>query len=288
MLQATAQQFNFYHIVWYFIIYSFIGWCIEVVFCSITTGKFVNRGFLNGPVCPIYGFGSTFVIVLLSPIQHNIPLLFLGSVFLTSSLELLGGWILETAFHTRWWDYSDKRFNLGGYICLSFSLSWGVACLFLMKVAHPFTATLINILPPFIGWILLFGLYSILLCDFIFTVSAIFKLNHDLGEITRIANSLHESSERVAESLGNKAIAVANKVEKLELDIKKESFDSLIKEKYKTAELKHMLERKQTLLQDKSFVRNRLLKAFPSMKNKKYTTAFLEMKENLKNKNNNN
>ena len=96
---------TFYDLLWYFTIYSFLGWCSEVIFATVTTGKFVNRGFLNGPVCPIYGFGMSLVLLVLLPFSDNIPLLFIGGALLTSAIELVGGWALKKFFHTTWWDY---------------------------------------------------------------------------------------------------------------------------------------------------------------------------------------
>lgn len=91
---------TFYELLWYFAIYSFLGWCMEVVFCTVRTGKLVNRGFLNGPVCPIYGFGMVIVLAVLGRFSDNVALLFFGGMALTSALELAGGWALKR-FSTR-------------------------------------------------------------------------------------------------------------------------------------------------------------------------------------------
>ena len=80
---------NFYNIISYFIIYAFFGWSLEVVYQAVEQGKFINRGFLNGPYCPIYGFGVIIVVGILEPIKNNLIVLYLGSVILTSLLELL-------------------------------------------------------------------------------------------------------------------------------------------------------------------------------------------------------
>ena len=127
-----------YNILWYFFIYAFLGWCLEVCFCSIQTGSFVNRGFLNGPVCPIYGFGMLIAGSSLAPVRDNLILLFFGGMVLASALELVGGWALKKLFHTTWWDYSDEPLNIGGYICLKFSLAWGVCVTFAVRVLHGF------------------------------------------------------------------------------------------------------------------------------------------------------
>ena len=116
-----------YEVLWIFIIYAFIGWCSEVSYAAMDRGIFVNRGFLNGPYCPIYGIGVLTVIVILTPLKRNLLLLYVGSFFLTSILEFLTGFILEKVFHNKWWDYSNKPCNIMGYVCLKFSIFWGFA-----------------------------------------------------------------------------------------------------------------------------------------------------------------
>ncbi len=128
--------FSVYEIMLLFFIYSFLGWCVEVAFVAVTTGKVVNRGFLNGPVCPIYGCGMVGVLIILLPVKNNVWLLFLGGMIICSAVELFGGWILDKIFHMRWWDYSEKPFNIGGYICLPFSIMWGFAVVFAVKFVH--------------------------------------------------------------------------------------------------------------------------------------------------------
>ena len=91
--------YSIYELLWLFFIYAFFGWCIEVVFCGLNEGHFINRGFLNGPVCPIYGVGGVIVVLCLTPIKDNIFLLFVGSALLTSILELITGFALDKIFH---------------------------------------------------------------------------------------------------------------------------------------------------------------------------------------------
>ena len=133
-----TEAFDIYKFLWYFMVYSFLGWCVEIVFCAVTTGKVVNRGFLNGPLCPIYGFGMVAILgffdhlmlVLGAEGKSNAFMLFLGGVFITTAIELFGGWALDKLFHIRWWDYSDKPFNFHGYICPEFSFFWGIGTVF--------------------------------------------------------------------------------------------------------------------------------------------------------------
>ena len=136
----------------FFLIYSFLGWSAEVIFFTVTRGRFVNRGFLNGPVCPIYGFGVILVVFCLTPLKDNLLLLFFGSVFLTSALEFLTGLVLELLFHEKWWDYSKEPFNIKGYICVRMSLLWGFACLLIVHVFHPLVEKFVNWIPLPVGY----------------------------------------------------------------------------------------------------------------------------------------
>ena len=116
-----------YEIAWYFFIYAFLGWCTEVSFFAVKKGKFVNRGFLNGPVCPVYGFGLVAVIAALTPLKDNLLLLFLGSVLITSALEFLTGWALEKIFHTRWLRPCGDGYHNSQY-AEKFACSYGNGC----------------------------------------------------------------------------------------------------------------------------------------------------------------
>ena len=121
-----------------FIIYTFLGWTAEVIFVYITTKKFVNRGFLIGPACPIYGFGAVLLIINLSKIKGNNFKKFIVAMLVFSAFEFIASWILEVVFHQRWWDYSDAIFNIQGRICLSFSLLWGIIGVLFANFIHPF------------------------------------------------------------------------------------------------------------------------------------------------------
>lgn len=112
----------------YFLVYSFLGWCTEVAYQAVKRGQVINRGFLNGPVCTIYGFGVLAVFRMLEAVgkgdlhEQNAFMVFCFGVVLATAVELFGGWALDKLFHARWLDYSDQPFNLNGYICLEFSI----------------------------------------------------------------------------------------------------------------------------------------------------------------------
>ena len=200
-----------YQFLWIFFVYAFLGWCTEVSYAALRTGKFVNRGFLNGPVCPIYGCGVVVVLVGLTPLKGNFVLLFLGSVVLTSVLELTTGFVLEKLFRQRWWDYSDKPFNLGGYICLEFSIMWGFACLFVVDILHPSIEFFIRLIPHTLGWVLL-GLFSAAMAvDLAATVRTIAKLNRQLDQIDQLAHRLKTASNEFGENLADRVLEAAER-----------------------------------------------------------------------------
>ena len=200
-----------YQFLWIFFVYAFLGWCTEVSYAALRTGKFVNRGFLNGPVCPIYGCGVVVVLAGLEPLKGNFVLLFLGSVVLTSVLELATGFVLEKLFRQRWWDYSDKPFNLGGYICLEFSIMWGLACLFVVDILHPSIEFFIRLIPHTLGWVLL-GLFSAAMAvDLAATVRTIAKINRQLDQIDQLAHRLKTASNEFGENLADRVLEAAER-----------------------------------------------------------------------------
>ncbi|MCD7730657.1 MAG: hypothetical protein LUI05_04070 [Oscillospiraceae bacterium] len=174
------MSYSLYQLAFIFLIYAVLGWICEEVFAFVKHGKIINRGFLAGPVCPIYGFGMLIISACLAPIR-NIPLLlFLGSAILTTALEFLTGFILEQFFHTKWWDYSKEHFNVKGYICLKFSILWGLAGVFMMDIVHPPVMKLIDRIPHKIGCIILAVAAVILVIDITTTLISMIDLRRSL------------------------------------------------------------------------------------------------------------
>ena len=127
-----------------FIIYAMIGWCIEIINGLIQTKKFVNRGFLIGPICPIYGFGMLILTVGLSKYKDsNIKLFLIASVVLTY-FEYVAGFVLDVIFNLKWWDYSNDFLNINGRICLPFAFVWGIIAIIVVRFIHPMTQKAIN------------------------------------------------------------------------------------------------------------------------------------------------
>ena len=221
-LNTTVCGFSLYHILAFFLIYSCLGWCVEVVYAAATTGQLVNRGFLNGPVCPIYGFGMILVLFFLTPLEDDLLLLYLGGVILPSALELGGGW-----------DYTDKPFNIGGYVCLEFSLMWGLGAMVMVKVIHPTLAALVNIIPPLVGFVLMCLLYAVYAADVVATAIAASDLARELDALEKVADSMHAVSDAMTELLGTTALDMDQKMDESRLQLKlaaaeaRDSYDKL-------------------------------------------------------------
>lgn len=252
---------SFYEVVWIFLIYAFLGWATEVSYAALDTGKFVNRGFLNGPICPVYGCGVLLVVVVLTPLKDNLLILFLGSVALTTVIEFITGFLLEKLFHNHWWDYSNQPFNLCGYICLKFSILWGLACTFVMDIVHPLIYKLIRIVPHTVGLIILIILMTAFCCDLGVTVATVLKLNKRLKMMEEVAGKLHAISDGIGENIYENVTAALEKSEEF-----KENHEELA-QKYKEfkGNREELAQKYKELLEKKTFGFKRLLKAFPDM-----------------------
>ena len=180
-------------IIFYFTIYSFLGWFLEVLYASYKSKRFVNRGFLFGPFCPIYGFGVLSLIILLQPISSKPLLFFLGAILITSSIEYLTGFILEFIFKTNWWDYSDKKYNLNGKICLKFSIYWGILSLFLFYFIHPTIINFVSLIlsKSFFYLPIIISLYF--LTDFIFSLIFIINLRSFFRKLNNLKDDYQEN-----------------------------------------------------------------------------------------------
>lgn len=292
-----------YLMLWIFFAYAFLGWCTEVSFAALVSGKFVNRGFLNGPVCPIYGFGVVIVLAFLEPLRHNLLLLFLGSALLTSALEWVTGFALEKIFHQRWWDYSNEPFNLGGYICLRFSIAWGLACLFVVKILHPSILLAIRLIPKPVGIALLVILSLIMAVDLVATVRTIAKINRSLGQIDELAAKIKSASNEFGENLADKVLDVAEKSADFreELADRSEDFrenlaglkedltdhweerqmDQAIRRAERQESLEELRRRLSEVMDQSFFGQRRLLSAFPQMRSLDHKQALEQLRRRM-------
>lgn len=258
---------NLYQAAWIFLIYAFLGWCSEVAFAAVNKGKFVNRGFLNGPVCPIYGFGMLIVVTALWGLKENLILLFLGSATLTTALEFVTGFVLERFFHDKWWDYSDMPFNIKGYICLKFTVLWGLAATFIVGAVHRFVYMLIVKMPAVPGIILLSVFAAAFITDFVITVTELAKMPKKLGALLEAEKALRAISDKIGENISDTTIAA-----------KEKGSEIAVENKPKIDELKAEYEKKKqefsAAFEKRNFVHRRIVKAFPNLKNGRYSAVY--------------
>lgn len=226
MFDDLLWDTSLYDFLWIFLIYAILGWCAEVISHAVTLGKFVNRGFLNGSYCPIYGFGMVLVVICLTPIEDNIVLLFLGSIVLTTVLELITGFILEKLFHTRWWDYSNQKLNISGYICLKYSLLWGAACVFVMKIIQPLIISFIGIIPQLVGQILILIFILGMIADLITVIISLTSMNKRMKNAERIRTAIQDSSDKFGGKIAGDVLELQDKLDEIQ-----EKLDYLSKKK---------------------------------------------------------
>ena len=159
-----------------FIIYSFLGWIVEVIDIRVENGKWINRGFMLGPLCPIYGLSCILIITFLNPYLNSPVILFCMSIIICSLMEYLCSYILEKIFKLRWWDYSNKKFNINGRICLETMIPFGILGTLMMYFINPFINRLLDKIPNNISVILAIILAIIFITDLTITIILTWRL----------------------------------------------------------------------------------------------------------------
>ena len=209
-------------------------------------GTYINCGVLNGPWCPIYGFAAALLILLLNIVDTDSKIfLLLSSMLIASLIELIAGFILEKVFHKKWWDYSDKKFNLAGYICLEYSLLWGALCFIIYEIIHPMIKTMVAAMATK----LLFAINTIVLIlfviDTISTFNTIIGINKKFKQIEKSSKKLGEFTSEIGERIADRGIETAEITSG-----KRKEFDQ------RSREFKQIFQKKGE---------RRILKAFPNL-----------------------
>lgn len=176
-----------------FYLYCFFGWCFESAYVSLLQRRWVNRGFLRSPLLPIYGSGAICILVVCLPVRNNPAAVFVLGIIFPTILEYITGWAMELMFKMRYWDYSDKKYNINGYICLESSLAWGVLSLLLIHVIHPPIGRFVVRLPHVLVLVLVIVISIQFVSDFAVSFRAAFNLRRVLEEMERIRTQLDET-----------------------------------------------------------------------------------------------
>ena len=249
----------------YFIIYSFLGWVLESIFRSFCEKKIINTGFLRGPICPIYGCGAIIMILFLKNFSNSKILLFIMSIIFLSLWEYIVGVILEKLFKTKYWDYSDHKFNYKGRICLTNSIAWGFLGVLFIDFIHPCIVKLLKNVDILYLKIIVPILLILILTD---AIISIVKTKNIKGTLEKVEKLNEQIKEKLAEI----------KRQNQEKNTTSENLQLLINKinKRKNKELRKLYKRVY-----------RLKRAFPAIDTKEFRDI-LNRKIELKNKKNKN
>lgn len=195
------KTISYYFLI--FFIYSVLGWIMESTYVSIGQKKFVNRGFLIGPYCPIYGYGALIMIIYLEQYKDNILTVFILGIAICSFLEYITSYLMEKIFKARWWDYSDKKFNLNGRVCGKNALLFGIGGLIVIYLVHPIIETLISKLNNYLILILSIIFFVIYIIDTIVSFNIVNKLKKNLSNVEVRKDSTQELKNLVSEIINN-------------------------------------------------------------------------------------
>ena len=280
-----------------FLTYSFLGWVCETTYCSLGSGHFINRGFLTGPLCPIYGCGAISVLIFLRPLKDHAILLFVFGMILTSAIEYFTSYIMEKLFHAKWWDYSTYRCNINGRVCLRNSLMFGALSVVAARYVDPVVQGALAAVPFWTSVALTEVLLILLISDLVLTVHTIWELNGTLAQLQGLADQIQESREELRQERRLRAEQNMLDLElgKMELrdylEERKTELAEYVEERKKErllrreAQYKALTEKADNRLKEfaarNSYLRRRLLQAFPNMRSTRYQIGLEQIKKEL-------
>ena len=276
--------------VYWFFVYGLLGWCAEVIFAAVKEHRLVNRGFLCGPICPIYGFGMVALLYVARALGApglplSVPVVFVVGGVLTTLLELVAGWGLYRLFRIRWWDYTGIPFNLGGYICPQFSLLWGLGSVVMVKGLHPLLARLGDRIPLQALLPLDLILLLVFAVDTAASAAAAAGLDRKLKEIDELRARLRRTSDRLTELLGTGAMTADTLLDEQKLQLalarmeRRDDAEALREEL--TTHAAALRARLREMDLDR-FGARRLLRAFPRMRSLRYGETLAATREALR------
>lgn len=264
LLYEGRKQYNmeeFIKLLTYFIIYSFLGWVMESIVRTISEKKLINTGFLHGPFCPIYGIGAIILFAFLDKFENNLILLFFVAIIVLTVWEYVVGWMLEKLFNTKYWDYSQQKFNIQGRVCLTNSICWGILGILLVKYIHPFIKSIVLKVDNSILKYIIIVIAVLMLID---AIISIIKVKNIKSTLERVEKLNKEIKEKLKEIKG----------------MKKDTDDSKSVESIQKLVNKLKRKRNRTIIHLYRNV-NRLKKAFPTI-NTKEITEVLSKKIDIK------
>ncbi len=266
---------DLYHILNWFFIYSFLGWVWESCYVSVKERRLVNRGFVTGPVCTIYGFGAVSVYLILKPIAGNLLLLYLGGVIVPTILEYLTALLMEQIFHMSWWDYSKNKFNFQGRICLGASLGWGIFSVILFYGFQPVVDRIAALYSVAAGKALVTTAAFAYAVDFGMSFLNAMQVGERLGRMDELMEEMSELRKRL-ETRVDALVAFTAGMTTAEHKAKQEEFRLRLEER-----LASLHSRYEQMKAGSSRLNRRIMNAYPNLKSRRQA-----LKERVRNREN--
>ena len=193
------MTYSLYQLLWLFLLYSLLGWCAGVVASSLRKHAFINTGFLNLPLCPIYGTAAVLFSIFLPELAHNLFFLFLGGAVLSAFLIFVTGFLLERIFHRKWWDFTQHRFQFEGYISVPLLALWGALAVVCIRLGNPLLLRLTQLIPRSLGQTVLAVVYGLVGLDFLLSLVSVLQLRFRVKKLTE----LEEDFRNLSSHFGN-------------------------------------------------------------------------------------
>lgn len=270
----------------YFVWYSFLGWCMESTYCSIMEKHLINRGFLHLPLCPIYGAGVLIMVNLFTPFTGNPLLFYVMATVVMSAWEYFVGWLLEVTTHMKYWDYSHRRFNLKGRICLGNCLWWGVASYFVIYWIHPATIRLLGTLPVLARQITAYVLAAAAIADTVITIRDLALISKALAKAEEARVQLELGKKELQEQLDARKDALAQSLEakkenlQQSLEAKKDDLQESLENRAERAKarLAALEERRSQMLAAADKHSRRFVRHYRTLSSRRYSGTLAELR----------
>lgn len=261
-----------------FYIYCFLGWCFESVYVSMLEKHWVNRGFLRAPLLPIYGCGAICILTVCLPVRGNPFAVFVLGIIFPTLLEYITGYVMELLFKMRYWDYTGKKGNINGYICLESSIAWGVLSLLLINVIHPPIGRLVERLPQLVVLIVTIAVSCVFVSDVVVSFRAAFRLRHVLEEMERLRTQWDQA--RVQLELAR--AEARDRLEELSDDIREEN-----RRRQRALEARAELLRREfvrRLEHQNRYLNRAILRAHPSATSRRFAESLKQLRREFEKK----
>lgn len=279
--------------VFYFFFYSLLGWIWECTYCSIVEKRITNRGFMKGPVIPIYGCGALTMVLASMPVKDKILLCFVAGMIAASALEFITGMLMEALFNVRYWDYSNEKFNIKGYVCLKAALCWGMATILANAILQKSVEKVTDMIPSEYLRIIVVVLVFIFAVDFTLSFSAALDIKDILAKMDAMKTEAIKMRKRLrtivssGEGKIDDSECYEDIVKALESEMEKTRDNNELTEENKAeisvfrAKISMMKDRVSHVMPFRAFLSRLMIKGNPGMVSSKYKESLEELKKRV-------